>query len=153
MNCSGMTTNYHVKSVLWFALHPGNGRVFSKSFLRILSCLFSLFHTLPLLPLPVVVVASAFWFWFCPEQCVPMSILQLLWHQPTAFPGRRGGRSATGREEGRQIQESSKVILLHECLSFVFCNSWVIVTVRTCSAEWVGEQQTYWCQGSSPIRC
>lgn len=152
MNCSGMTTNCHVKSVLWFALHPGNGRVFSKSFLRVLSCLFSLFHTLPLLPLPVVVVASAFWFWFCPEQCVPMSILQLRGTNLLLFlAGGEEEAQLAGRKEGRY--KKAAVILLHECLSFVFCNSWVIVTVRTCSAEWVGEQQTYWCQGSSPIRC
>lgn len=35
MNCPGMTTNYPIKSVLWFVfIYPGNGHIFSKSFLE-----------------------------------------------------------------------------------------------------------------------
>lgn len=87
-----------------------------------------------------------------PSGSLCSSAVVALAHCQPCFPGQEGSR-ASGKEERSQMQESSEVTLLHGYLSFAFTNSWVIITAKTCSAKWVGEEQTYWCQGSTAICC
>lgn len=146
MDHSGTSTDYHVSSGLLSTLGTAasSARAFSGS------CHASF-------PVPHFHSSHLLWFswlphsvsWLCPEQMLltPISIRQPVQqcccgHLPTASPaflGRKEGSRVSGREERSQMQESSEVTLLHDCLSFAFANSWVIIIAKTCSAKWVGE--------------